>query len=104
MIRADDNGHWAEQPRHFAGPNRSLPSPRHPSISLITPNCWKTPAKRELKYPPNIIGLFQPPLPCGVGACQACLIRRDGEEVPTCLEGPAFDLTTLNALKLDTAG
>jgi hypothetical protein len=40
-------------------------------------------------------GLFQPPLPCGIGACAACLVRWDGDDVPACLEGPAFDLAKL---------
>lgn len=39
-------------------------------------------------------GLFQPPMPCGIGACSACLISCKGEDVPACLEGPAFDLVT----------
>jgi dihydroorotate dehydrogenase electron transfer subunit len=40
-------------------------------------------------------GLFHLPMPCGVGACQACLVRCTGGEVFACLDGPAFDLTQL---------
>jgi aerobic-type carbon monoxide dehydrogenase small subunit (CoxS/CutS family) len=39
-------------------------------------------------------GLFQPPMPCGVGACGACLVRSGGEDVAACVDGPAFDLST----------
>lgn len=38
-------------------------------------------------------GLFHGAMPCGVGACQACVVRlHGGEERPACIEGPAFDL------------
>ncbi len=45
-----------------------------------------------------VYGLFQPPMPCGVGACQACLVRCGKEEIAACVEGPAFDLLTVAAL------
>ncbi|MGJ3238773.1 MAG: hypothetical protein ACFE0Q_08720 [Anaerolineae bacterium] len=54
---------------------------------------------RELRndLPKNyIFGVFQPLLPCGVGACSACLMRVDGEVVPSCSKGPTFDLTQVN--------
>lgn len=45
----------------------------------------------------NIVwGVFQPPMLCGVGACDACALRlRDGSLCTICTEGPAFDLTTV---------
>lgn len=47
-----------------------------------------------------LYGVFQPPMPCGVGACQACLVRlQGGEEAPACTEGMAFDLTRVNLLQ-----
>jgi dihydroorotate dehydrogenase electron transfer subunit len=40
-------------------------------------------------------GVFQSILPCGVGACDACMIRtQDGYRLP-CVEGPALDLHTV---------
>ena len=41
-------------------------------------------------------GLFQPPMPCGVGACSTCLIRVKGGEMLACLDGPALDLTLID--------
>jgi NAD(P)H-flavin reductase len=41
------------------------------------------------------IGLFQPPMPCGLGACGACYIKQKGGELLACLEGPAFDLSAI---------
>lgn len=40
-----------------------------------------------------LFGVFQPLLPCGTGACFACMLRtRDGTPL-VCTDGPAFDLT-----------
>lgn len=47
-----------------------------------------------LKVPLGLLyGLYHPPLPCGVGACAACLVRHGAEDLPACTDGPAFDLT-----------
>ena len=42
-----------------------------------------------------LFGVFQNLLPCGVGACDACMIpTKDGYKL-ACVDGPAFDLATL---------
>ena len=51
---------------------------------------------RELRsdIPKNyIFGVFQPPLPCGAGACSSCMLRTMGGTVLVCTDGPAFDLS-----------
>ncbi len=51
---------------------------------------------RELRndIPKNyIFGVFQPLLPCGVGACGACMVRIGKELLTSCTKGPTFDLT-----------
>ncbi|MDZ4765684.1 MAG: hypothetical protein SGI73_14130 [Chloroflexota bacterium] len=45
-----------------------------------------------------LFGVFCPPLPCGTGACGACLLRTRGEAQLVCTTGPAFDLTTVSGL------
>lgn len=41
-----------------------------------------------------LFGVFRPALPCGVGACQACIVRqRGGDLQAVCTDGPAFDLS-----------
>lgn len=46
-----------------------------------------------------IFGVMQPALPCGVGACAACLLAlREGDICTICTQGPAIDMTTM---KLD---
>ncbi|MCU0512082.1 MAG: hypothetical protein MUE40_05870 [Anaerolineae bacterium] len=43
-----------------------------------------------------VFGIFQPPLPCGVGACSACMLRLKEGFQAVCTKGPAFDLTLLH--------
>jgi dihydroorotate dehydrogenase electron transfer subunit len=40
-----------------------------------------------------LFGVFRPPLPCGVGACDACRVTLTGGWRSACTDGPAFDLT-----------
>jgi hypothetical protein len=48
----------------------------------------------RIDVPQNyIFGIFQPWLPCGVGACSACMLRVENSLVPSCTKGPMFDLT-----------
>jgi hypothetical protein len=44
-----------------------------------------------------IFGVFRPVLPCGAGACQACLIPMKGHSPRlACMDGPSFDLSQIN--------
>jgi hypothetical protein len=55
---------------------------------------WRMIRERRADVPPNFLfGVFQPYLPCGVGACAACMIRTKDALLPACTKGPAFDLT-----------
>jgi hypothetical protein len=40
-----------------------------------------------------LFGVFQPLLPCGIGACHACMVRQGSKLIPVCRKGPALDLT-----------
>ncbi len=42
-----------------------------------------------------MFGVFRPLLPCGTGACQACLLSTREGTVVGCTDGPAFDLTQI---------
>mgnify|MGYP002713136128 CR=1 FL=1 len=42
-----------------------------------------------------LFGVFRPELPCGAGACSACMIRTQQGTSLVCMEGPAYDLTQL---------
>lgn len=50
--------------------------------------------EKRFDIPKNyLFGVFQPVMPCGTGACFACMVRTKDGPVPACQEGPAFDLT-----------
>jgi hypothetical protein len=57
---------------------------------------WTVFLKRRNDIGKNyLFGVFQNLLPCGVGACDACMIpTKDGFKL-ACVDGPAFDLATL---------
>lgn len=53
--------------------------------------------ERRNDVPANYaFGVLQRPLPCGVGACHACVLNLRGSQKLQCVDGPAFDLTTLH--------
>jgi len=40
-----------------------------------------------------LFGVFRPVIPCGAGACHACMISTIDGTLLTCTDGPAYDLT-----------
>ena len=55
--------------------------------------------ERRNDIPQNyIFGVFQNVLPCGVGACNVCMLKMTEGTQLQCIDGPAFDLTLV---KLD---
>ena len=51
---------------------------------------------RRSDIPTNFVfGVLQRALPCGVGACHACILKLRGSLKLPCIDGPAFDLTDL---------
>lgn len=57
-------------------------------------------SEKRSEIPENyLFGVFRAVQPCGVGACQACMLRMKAKNRDTaliCMDGPAFDLTTVN--------
>jgi hypothetical protein len=55
---------------------------------------WELFRSLRADVPSNyLFGIFRPPLPCGVGACSACMVKgRGGAYMLACADGPAFDL------------
>ncbi len=99
IIKADEDGSWATEPETVRWADQIVAVAPPPfdldGYGKLLARVREVRIEIPAKY---LYGLFQPPMPCGVGACQACLVRADGEEKPACVEGPAFDLLTLNAL------
>ena len=58
---------------------------------------WKLFTELRAEIPKSyVFGVFQPILPCGVGACGACMVRTKSGTSFSCTQGPAFDLTEMN--------
>ena len=52
--------------------------------------------ERHSDIPANyVFGVVERDLPCGVGACHACVLNLRGAQKLQCTDGPAFDLTEL---------
>jgi hypothetical protein len=55
--------------------------------------------EKRAEIPENyLFGVFRSTQPCGVGACQACMLKmkaKNRETALICMDGPAFDLTTV---------
>ncbi len=43
-----------------------------------------------------LFGVFRPLLPCGVGACSACMVKLKEGTALMCVDGPALDLTKVS--------
>lgn len=55
---------------------------------------WQVFEASRAEIPKNyLFGVFNPVLPCGAGACQACTIRLRQGTALTCINGPAIDLS-----------
>ncbi len=78
---------WADQAFVLVGPGEEL-SYFNEILQLMR--------ERRSDIPANyVFGVLQRALPCGVGACHACMLRLRGSLKLPCIEGPAFDLTEL---------
>lgn len=97
VIRADDNLNW---------PNRVMTTGWADQVFVVVaPDdelshfgfIWKLFSELRAEIPKSYLwGVFQPVQPCGVGACQACMLPLKGQEVAlVCADGPAVDLTTV---------
>jgi dihydroorotate dehydrogenase electron transfer subunit len=92
IVRGDDRGEWPEQRASISWADQivAVALPHDPShyIKLL-----EMALRVRVELPHGYVsGLFQPPLPCGIGACRACLVACHRHELLACVEGPAFDL------------
>lgn len=77
---------WADQVFITVSPDQEI---------LHFYDIWTLFHKLRADMPPNYLwGVFRPPLPCGVGACCACMVRLKGNNaIYACIDGPAVDLS-----------
>ncbi|HRE47313.1 MAG TPA: hypothetical protein PLD47_06260 [Aggregatilineales bacterium] len=95
IIRAADDVRWTERDRMITWAEQ---------IIAVAPPVYDLPAYtrlfdhvKRIRIEPAadyLYGVFHHAMPCGVGACQACLVGlKGGREALACVDGPAFDLT-----------
>ena len=78
---------WADQVFAAVGPGNELE---------YLGDIMRVMRERRNDVPANyVFGVLQRQLPCGVGACHACALNLRGTLKLQCVDGPAFDLTTL---------
>lgn len=97
VLRGDEQGQWPEQKQNFGWADQIIAVAPPPSdlrrYARLVEDVRKVRVEVAEGY---LTGLFQPPMPCGIGACQACLIRCPHHEVLACVDGPALDLLSVS--------
>ncbi len=96
LIRAEDNLGWNDMVMTLGWADQifALGTPGEELASFA--KILRLVRSRRTVLPPRFIyGMLQRQLPCGLGACHACMVNtRQGHKLQ-CVDGPAFDLTTL---------
>lgn len=94
IIRADDTMEWEAMVRTISETDQTFIVVEQDDELMRFHEVLDIVQKRRPNVAENVLwGVFRPPLPCGVGACDACALRvKDGIKL-VCVDGPAFDLT-----------
>jgi len=98
IIQADDDLRW---------PNQVLTAGWADQVFVVVPQddererfsaVWRLFRDLRAEVPKTyLFGVYQSTLPCGVGACQACIVPlHHGETTYICTDGPALDLTNVS--------
>lgn len=96
IIKADDNFQWPDMVRTLPETDQVFAIVgRDDELGRFT-ELFNLVASQRADVPEHyLFGVFQSTLVCGVGACDACVLRtRDGIR-RICTDGPMFDLTTV---------
>jgi len=92
IVRGDERGEWPEQRANITWADQIVAAALPPDTSRYS-KLLEMALRVRVELPHGYVsGLFQPPMPCGIGACRACLVACHRQEVMACIEGPAFDL------------
>jgi hypothetical protein len=102
VIRGDAEGNWSEQSTTLRWADQIVAVAPPPYDMPYYTRLLESIRGVRVEVPEHYVyALVQPPMPCGVGACQACLVRCGKEEPAACIEGPAFDLVTLTTVSVE---
>ncbi len=94
VLGAPEAWAWAEQVDAIKWADQVVAfSPIHDTEANYN-RLWQTINQLRAPVPVGFaLGLYLPPVPCGVGACGACLVRGRRGDIHACTEGPAIDLS-----------
>lgn len=96
IIRAEDNLAWNDMVMTLGWADQVFAAVGQGDELEYFGNVMQVIRERRNDVPANFIfGVMQRQLPCGVGACHACMLNLRGTQKLQCIDGPAFDLTTL---------
>jgi len=97
VIRGNDKLEWSDQVMTLGWADQMFVVVKQDDELMRFSQFMRRVEELRNDIPKNyIFGVFQPLLPCGVGACGACMIRKGSEMVTSCTKGPTFDLTQVN--------
>lgn len=96
VIHGTDTLEWADQVLTLGWADQMFVVVKQDDEHMRFAEFMRRVAELRVDIPKNyIFGVFQPLLPCGIGACGACMMRVDGDMVTSCTKGPTFDLTQI---------
>jgi hypothetical protein len=97
VIQADDSLQWANRVMTIGWADQVFVTVAPDDELGRFGNVYRLFRELRAELPKSyLFGVFQPIQPCGIGACQACMIPLQQHETTLiCTDGPALDLTTV---------
>jgi hypothetical protein len=94
IVRGDEELNWANRVMTVGWADQVLAAVGQDDEMMRFGQLWTLFTQLRAEIPKNyLFGVFQPVLPCGAGACSACMLRMSPGMKLVCTEGPSFDLT-----------
>jgi len=96
IIQADDDLSWSDMVMTLGWADQVFAAVGQGDELKHLGDIMRVMRQRRNDLPANYaFGVLQRQLPCGVGACHACMLNLRGAKKLQCVDGPAFDLTAL---------
>lgn len=96
VLRAPEGWAWADQVEALRWADQVIALAAPHETDKHYGQLWEIINQLRAPVPKGFaLGLFTGPVPCGTGACGACLVRGRREDIYACIEGPALDLSQL---------
>lgn len=96
VLQADDNLTWPDMVMTLGWADQVFVLVGQGDEAGCFSDIMRLMRERHSDIPANyVFGVVERDLPCGVGACHACVLNLRGAQKLQCTDGPAFDLTEL---------